>query len=270
VAKSKPLFGMQAMLRLERDTASAIETLRRYAPLADEIGADGIDVDDERADLLLSGSLVAVSEARAMHAMARPLLHRFGWTERDFVYSPNVRYAETLGPPSGLPATRLVIDRAGQEMGWEGATHGTGRTPDRNLDIGPAETDVVGRLFVTVPATTIAGTVAALEPWLPRVEPSGACVDPGRAALLYVTRGGLRTEAERLGLGPVETGRIEGDADHVIETATAADGTTLWLRRGTDPVDRYWPGIIEIQEMDPPLPCLGPDWPGPARSPGPV
>lgn len=126
-------------------------------------------------------------------------------------------------------------------MGWEGATHGTGRTPDRTLDIGPAETDIVGRLFITVPATTITGTVAALKPWLPRVEPSGACVDPGRAALLYVARGGLRTEAERLGLGPVETGRIEGDADHVIET----------------------------QEMDPPLPCLGPDWPGPARSPGP-
>ncbi len=33
-----------------------------------------------------------------MHAMARPLLHRFGWREQDFVYSPNVRYAETLGP----------------------------------------------------------------------------------------------------------------------------------------------------------------------------
>lgn len=136
-----------------------------------------------------------------MHAMARPLLRRFGWPEQEF------RYAATYVPPSGPPATRLVIDRADQQMGWEGATHGTGRTPDRNLDIGPAETDIVGRLFVTVPATTITGTVAALKPWLPRVEPSGACVDPGRA--------------------------------------------------------------VEIQEMDPPLPCLGPDWPGPARSPGP-
>ncbi len=91
--------------------------------------------------------------------------------------------------------------------------------------------------------------MAALEPWLPRVEPSGAGVDPGGAALVYVAHGGLRTEAERLGPGPVETGRIEGDADHVIETATAADGTTLWLRCGADPVDRHWPGIIEIQEM---------------------
>ncbi|WP_018586698.1 hypothetical protein [Salinispora arenicola] len=249
MAKDKPPFGTQAMLRLERGTVSAIEALRRYAPLADEIGADGFDVDGERAYLLLSGSLVAVSEARAMHAMARPLLHRFGWREQDFVYSPNVRYAETLGPPPGPPATRLVIDRADQEMGWEGATHGIGLLPDRTLEIEPAETDVVGRLFVTVQATTITGTVEALEPWLARVEPAGACVDPGRAALLYVIHADLQAEVERLGLGHVETSRIEADADHVIETATTADGTALWLRRGSDPVNRRWPGIIEIQEM---------------------
>lgn len=249
MAKNKPPFGMQAMLRLERGTASAIDTLRRYASLADEIGADGLDVDGERAYLLLSGSLVAVSEARAMHAMARPLLHRFGWREQDFVYSPNVRNAATYVPPSGPPATRLVIDRADQEMGWEGATHGTGLLPDRTLEIEPAETDIVGRLFVIVPATTISGTVEALEPWLARVEPAGACVDPGRAALLYVIHADLQAEVERLGLGHVETSRIEADADHVIETATTADGTTLWLRRGTDPVNRRWPGIIETQEM---------------------
>lgn len=118
-----------------------------------------------------------------MHAMARPLLHRFGWREQDFDYMRNLRYAETDGPPSGPPATRLVIKRAGQEMGWDGATHGTGLTPDRYLEIGPAETDV-GRLFVTVRATAISGTVEALEPWLARVEPVGAGVGPGRAALL--------------------------------------------------------------------------------------
>jgi hypothetical protein len=53
-----PPFGMKGMLRLERGPASVAETLRRYAPLADEIGADGMDVDAERADLLVSGSLV--------------------------------------------------------------------------------------------------------------------------------------------------------------------------------------------------------------------
>ncbi|WP_051723956.1 hypothetical protein [Micromonospora chokoriensis] len=237
------------MLRLERGTANAADTLRRYAPLAEEIGADGVDVDVERADLLLSGSLVAVNEERAMHAMAHRLLHRFGWREQDFGYMRNVRYAETSAPPSGPPATRLVIDRADQELGWEGATHGTGLTPDRNLEIEPAKADVVARLFVSVPATTIARTVEALDPWLARVEPAAVGVDPGRAALLFLARADLRTEAERLGLGRVETGRIEADADHVIETATAADGTTLWLRRGTDPVSRLWPGIIEIREM---------------------
>ncbi|MGK5740017.1 hypothetical protein [Micromonospora sp. URMC 103] len=249
MAKDKPPFAMKAMLRLERGTANAADTLRRYAPLADEIGADGIDVDVERADLLLSGYRVAVNEERAMHAMAHPLLHRFGWREQDFGYSPNVRYAETNVPPSGPPATRLVIDRADQELGWEGASHGTGLTPDRTLEIGPTEGDVVARLFVAVPATTIAGTVEALEPWLSRVEPAAVGVDPGRAALVFLARADLRTEAERLGLGPVETGRIEADAEHVIETATATAGTTLWLRRGTDPVSRLWPGIIEIREM---------------------
>jgi hypothetical protein len=43
------------------------------------------------------------------------------------------------------------------------------------------------------------------------------------------------------GLGPVATGRIEADADHVIETATADDGTTLWPRRGRDQICPYWP-----------------------------
>lgn len=247
--KSKPPFAMNAMLRLERGSANAADTLRRYAPLADEVGADGMDVDVERADLLLSGALVAVNEERAMHAMAHPLLHRFGWRAQDFLYSPNVRYAETLVPPSGPPANRLVIDRADQDLGWEGATHGTGLTPDRTLEIGPAEADVVARLFVRVPATTIAGTVEALEPWLARVEPAAVGVDPGRAALSFLARADLRTEAERLGLGPIETSRIEADADHVIETATAADGTNLWLRRGTDPVSRRWPGIDESREM---------------------
>ncbi|MEV0717021.1 hypothetical protein [Asanoa sp. NPDC050611] len=249
MAKDKPPFAMTAMLRLERGTENAADTLRRYAPLADEVGADGIDVDVERADLVLSGSLVNVNEERAMHAMAWRLLHRFGWRKQDLVYSRNVRYAETIAPPSGPPAVRLVIDRADQEMGWEGATHGTGLTPDRTLEIEPAERDVVARLFVTVPTTTIAGTVEALEPWLARVEPAAVGVDPGRAAVLFLARADVRTEAARLGLGPVETGRIEAHADHVIETAVAADGTTLWLRRGTDPVDRHWAGIIEVREM---------------------
>ncbi|WP_039905845.1 hypothetical protein [Micromonospora lupini] len=240
---------MKAMLRLERGTANAADTLRRHAPLADEIGADAMDVDVERADLLLSGALVAVNEERAMAGMAFRLLDRFGWREQDFCYSPNVRYAETLEPPSGPPANRLVIQRADQELGWEGATHGSGLTPDRHLEIEPAEGDVVARLFVTVPAATIAGTVEALEPWLARVEPAAVGVDRGRVALLFLACADLRTEAERLGLGPVETDRIEADADHVIETATAADGTTLWLRRGADPVSRYWPGIIEIREL---------------------
>ncbi|RAO45259.1 hypothetical protein GAR06_03450 [Micromonospora saelicesensis] len=81
MARNKPPFAMKAMLRLERGTADAAATLRRYAPLADELGADGMDVDVERADVLLSARLVAVNEERAMHAMARPLLHRFGWPE---------------------------------------------------------------------------------------------------------------------------------------------------------------------------------------------
>ncbi|MCF0093856.1 hypothetical protein B0E54_02696 [Micromonospora sp. MH99] len=237
------------MLRLERGTATAADTLRRYAPLADEIGADGIDVDVDRADLLLSGYRVAGNEERAMHALAQRLLHRFGWRDQDFSYARNVRYAETDVPPSGPPATHLVIDRADQDLGWEGATHGSGLTPDRTLDIGPTEAEVVARLFVTVPADTIAGSAQALGPWLARVEPAAVSVDPGRAALLYLARADLRTEAERLGMGPVETGRIEADAEHVIETATATDGTTLWLRRGTDPVSRHWPGIIETREL---------------------
>lgn len=245
----KPPFLMRAMLRLERGTESTAETLRRYAPLADELGADGMDVDIERADLLLSGWRVAVNEERAMHDLASGLLRRFGWREQDFVYSSNVRYAETLVPPSEPPATRLVVDRASQELGWEGATHGTDLTPDRTLEIEPGETEVVARLFVAVPATTFAGTVAALEPWLARVGAAAVGVDRGRGALLYVARADLRAEAEKLDLGPVETGRIEADADHVIETATAADGTTLWLRRGTDPLSPYWPGILEIREM---------------------
>ncbi|MET8253951.1 hypothetical protein [Micromonospora sp. NPDC005197] len=249
MAKNKPPFRMRAMLRLERGTGTATDALRRYAPLADEIGADGIDVDVDRADLLLSGYRVAGNEERAMHALAQPLLHRLGWREQDFTYSRNVRYAETVVPPSGPPATRLVIDRADQDLGWEGATHGSGLTPDRTLDIGPAEADVVARLFVTVPAATIAGSVQALGPWLARVEPAAVSVDPGRAALLYLARADLRTEAERLGMGPVETGRIEADTEYVIETATATDGTTLWLRRGTDPVSPYWPGIIETREL---------------------
>ncbi|MEU8166824.1 hypothetical protein AB0B97_09945 [Micromonospora sp. NPDC049004] len=249
MATNKPPFRMKAMLRLERGTATAADTLRRYAPLADELGADGIDIDVDRADLLLSGYRVARNEERAMHALAQPLLHRFGWRDQDFRYSRNVRYAETLVPTSGPPATRLVIDRADQELGWEGATHGSGLTPDRTLDIGPTEAEVVARLFVTVPADTIAGSVQALGPWLTRVEPAAVSVDPGRAALLYLARADLRTEAERLGMGPVETGRIEADAEHVIETATATDGTTLWLRRGTDPVSRHWPGIIETREL---------------------
>jgi hypothetical protein len=249
VAKGKPAFAMKAMLRLERGTASAVETLRRYAPLADEIGADGVDVDVRRADLPLSDALVAVNEERAMHAMAHRLLRRFGWREQDFGYSRNVRYAETTASPARPPATRLVIDRADQDLGWEGETHGAGLTPDRTLEIRPAEADVVARLFVTVPAATIAGTAEALEPWLARVEPAALSVDPGRAALLYLARADLRTEAEMLGLGRVETGRIEADANHVIETATAAGGTTLWLRRGKDPISPFWPGILEIREM---------------------
>ncbi len=249
MAKDNRPFAMVAMLGLERGTANAAETLRRYAPIADEIGAYGVDVDDERADLLLSGALVAVNEESAMHSMAHRLLHRFGWREQDFVYAPNVRYAETVASPSGPPATRLVIDRAGQYLGWEGETHGTGLTPDRTLEIGPAEADVVARLFVTAPAATITETVEALDPWFARVEPAALSVGYGHAALLYSVRADLRSEAERLSLGPVETARIEADADHVIESATAADGTTLWLRRGTDPISPYWPGAVEVREM---------------------
>ncbi|GIF43921.1 hypothetical protein [Actinoplanes xinjiangensis] len=249
MAKDDAEFAMQAMLRLTRGTASAAETLRRYAPLADELGADGIDVDIERADLLLSGTRTAVNEESAMRAMARPLLHRFGWREQDFTYSPNVRYAETTEPTLELPATRLVIDRADQELGWEGETHGHGLAPDRTLDIGPAETDVVTRLFVAVAATTFTATAEALRPWLARVEPAAVSVDRGRAALLYLAHGDLRTEIDRLGLGLVRTDRIEADADHVIDTAASADGTTLWLRRGADPVSRHWPGLIEVREM---------------------
>ncbi|MBQ1011458.1 hypothetical protein KBX53_10950 [Micromonospora sp. M51] len=44
MAKNRPPFSMKAMLRLERGTATATDALRRYAPLADELGADGIDV----------------------------------------------------------------------------------------------------------------------------------------------------------------------------------------------------------------------------------
>ncbi|MEV4345838.1 hypothetical protein AB0J83_15310 [Actinoplanes sp. NPDC049596] len=247
----KAPFEMKAMLRLERGTANAADTVRRYAPLADEMGADGIDVDVERADLLLSGSLVNVNEERAMHAMAYRLLQRFGWREQDFKYLRNVRYAETLTPPPGPPAVHLRIQRGDQELGWEGATHGTGLTPDRALEIEPAEADVVARLFVAVPGATFVETVQALEPWLARVQSAAVGLDPGRAALSYLARADLPTEAEKLGLGPVATGRIEADADHVIETATATatDGTTLWMRRGADPVSRYWPGIIEIREM---------------------
>ncbi|GAA1639597.1 hypothetical protein [Actinoplanes couchii] len=240
---------MQAMLRLERGVADPVQTLRRYAPLADEIGATGVDVDIERADLLLSGARVAANEKQAMHVMAEPLLSRFGWRTEDFVYSPNVRYAETVEPPSGPPATRLVIDRADQYLGWEGATHGVALAPDRVLEIKPGESDMVARLFVTVAATTITGTVAALDPWLTLVEPTAAGVDRGRATLLYVTTAELRTEATRLGLAPITTARIEADADHVIETATTPDGTTLWLRRGADPLSPYWPGILEPREM---------------------
>ncbi|WP_433124496.1 hypothetical protein ACQPWW_19555 [Micromonospora sp. CA-240977] len=249
MAKNKPPFRMKAMLSLERGIGTATDALRRYAPLADEIGADGIDVDVDRADLLLSGYRVAANEERAMHDLAQGLLHRFGWRDQDFSYASNVRYAETDVPPSGPPATRLVINRADQYLGWEGETHGCALTPDRTLDIGPTEADVVARLFVTVAAATIAESVQALGPWLARVGPAAVSVDPGRAALLYLARADLRTEAEMLGLGPVETDRIEGDTDHVIETATAADGTTLWLRRGTDPVSPRWPGIFEPREL---------------------
>ncbi|GIE83060.1 hypothetical protein Aph02nite_90100 [Actinoplanes philippinensis] len=237
------------MLRLDRGTADVVATVRRYAPIADEIGADGIDVDAGRADLLLSSTLVAAGEERAMHAMAGRLLRRFGWAEGDFAYHRNVRYAETCVAPSGPPAVRLVIDRAGQELGWEGAVHGTGLGPGRSLDIEPARDDLVARLFVTVPAATITGGAAALEPWLARVDPAAVSVDRGRAALLYRARAGLTAEAERLGLDVVGAGRIEGGAGHVIETATAADGTVLWLRRGADPVSRHWPGIIETRAM---------------------
>lgn len=251
MTKLKPPFGLKAMLRLERGTEDAAETLRRYVPLAEEIGADGIDVDVERADLPLSGAFVAVDEERAMHAMARPLLAHFGWREQDFEYVRYHRYAETdVPPPSGPPVTRLLIGAADQDLGWEGATHGTGLTPDRWLEIKPSKEEIVARLFVTVAASTLAASVEALRPWLTRVEPAAICVDPGRAALLYVAHADLRTEAERLGLGPVDMGRIEADADHVIETATATDGTTLWLRRGADPVDRHWPGIITVRKLE--------------------
>lgn len=218
MARNKPPFGMQAMLRLERGTASAIETLRRYAPLADEIGADGIDVDDERADLLLSGSLVAVSEERARHAMAGPLLHRFGWREQDFVYSPNVRYAETLVPPSGPPATRLVIDRADQEMGWEGATHGTGRTPDRTLGIGPAETDIVGRLFVAVPATP------SPEQWR---RWSRGCPASSPAAPAWIRAGPPWCMSPTAAYGPRRNGSVQARSRPAASRATPTTSSRL-------------------------------------------
>jgi hypothetical protein len=249
VAKDLPLFELQAILSLERGTANAAETLRRYAPIADEIGADGVDVDADRADLLLSGAFAAENEESAMHAMARPLLDRFGWREQDFRYMRNVRYAETLVPPSGPLATHLEVNRVGQYMGWEGATHGTGLAPDRTLNIEPTDEDVVARLFVNLAGDTIAGSVQALVPWLTRGEATAIGVDPGHAALVYLASDDVRTEAAKLGLGSVEVGRIVGDADHVIETATAADGTVLWMRRGKDPASPHWPGILEVREM---------------------
>ncbi|SCE73176.1 hypothetical protein GA0070564_101609 [Micromonospora mirobrigensis] len=139
--QDKPPFRMQLMLRLDRGSATAADTLRRYAPLADEIGADGMDVDVQRADLLLSGYRVAVNEERAMHDMAHGLLRRFGWTEQDLAYRRYHRWAETGGPPPGPPANHLMIVAADQEMGWEGATHGVGLTPDRTLDVDPADSD---------------------------------------------------------------------------------------------------------------------------------
>jgi hypothetical protein len=213
------------------------------------MGADGVDIDADRADLLLSGVFAAENEEAAMHAMAHRLLHRFGWREHDFRYLRNLRYAETLVSPPGPPATHLEINRVGQYMGWEGATHSTGLTPDRTLNIEPTETDVVARLFVTLSGDTIAGSAQALQPWLAPVEPTALGVEPGHAALVYFARADLRTEAERLGLDQVKLGRIEGDADHIIETAQAADGTVLWLRRGKDPASPHWPGILEIREM---------------------
>lgn len=152
---------MKAMLNLERGTETATETLRRYAPLADEIDADGMDV-------------------------------------------------EALELPSSPPATRLMADRTDQDLGWEGATHGTGLAPERTLEIEPAEADVVARLFVTVSATTIAGTVEAMEPWLARVEPAALSVDPGRAALLYLACGDLRTETEMLEAVPGQPPGLAG------------------------------------------------------------
>jgi hypothetical protein len=106
---------------------------------------------------------------------------------------------------------------------------------------------------VTVPATTVTEALDALRPWLTRVEPAALGLDRAdghfRAGLLWPAEGDLAAEAARLGLAPVETTRIEAGADHLIEIATTADGTSLWLRRDADPISPYWPGVLDPRPM---------------------
>jgi hypothetical protein len=220
--------------------APAAEALRLYAPVADEIGAREVHVDDARFDLLVPGTLVAVDLERAMRAMAWRLLRRFGWRDDDLVYVPNLRNAQTGGPPARPPATALVVERTGH-LGNDGETYGADVGPAHFFEVGEGGDAVLARLFVTVPAATVTAAVDALQSWLSRAEPVAAGLerldgDRFRAGLLWRTRGPLVAEAERLGLTGVETRRIGAGAENLVETATAADGTALWLRRGADPL----------------------------------
>jgi hypothetical protein len=61
--------------------------------------------------------------------------------------------------------TSLRIELADQ-LGDEGETHGFDVAPARTLDIGPGEDELLARLFVSVSATTVAGALEALRPWL--------------------------------------------------------------------------------------------------------
>lgn len=244
-------FPMVAVVTLERGDGSAVEALRRYAAPADEIGASGVDADDTRVDLLVPGDLVAVDLEHAMRALAGRLLRRFGWADDDLLYASNLRSAQTADPPSGPPATALLVERADQYLGHEGETHGLDVAPARTLEVAAA--GPLARLFVTVPATTVTEALDALEPWLARTEPAALGLDRAdghfRAGLLWPARGDLATETARLGLAPVDTTRIEAGTDHLIEIATTADGTGLWLRRDADPISPYWPGLLDPQPM---------------------
>lgn len=256
----KPPFDLIAVVTLARGTGTAVDVLRRYAALADELGACAVDVDDEQVDIHIRRQLVDVDLGRAMHAMAGNLIRRFGWRDEDFAFIPHLRYAEITEPASGSAATSLVIRRAGFSQGREGDTHDLGFAPDRCLTIDAAGGDVLARLFVTVPDNSAVGAAAALAPWLSKTEPAAIGLDlhsDGKLALLYSLGDPgpdelavvAAAEARRLGLPGGESRRIAA-GDQVLQIVTAADGPSLWLRRGLDPVTPGWPGRgIETREM---------------------